>query len=185
MLVWPRTPDPGGQGVAVSEESTTTRIVLGNRALSLAVPTSLGPPQTAGLASSCATEVVSWRDIPTGSRDGKPLLRVASMGLDSAGAPRAGCPGERPLNGSFPGWGSVAELPSGVQRLPVVVSGSPVKAAYRFQMTYNQCTNECYQRVYTVTFVEFTESATAPIWVQSWGIDDARLDAMLASLRLA
>ena len=88
VLVWPRTPDPGGQGVAVSEESTTTRIVLGNRALSLAVPTSLGPPQTAGLASSCATEVVSWRDIPTGSRDGKPLLRVASMGLDSAGAPR-------------------------------------------------------------------------------------------------
>lgn len=178
------SPDPSGKDVALSETSTVQTFALAGKTVSLSVPDSAGTPQARTLpySATCVRDRVIWQAIPQGSRDARPLLVVATTGVAAGGGPAPGCPKEGAVNGRFPGWGSTAEAPADAR---AVAAAAPIQKAVRFPVAYTQCTNECYHRTYTVTVVDFVDPAAGSLWIQSWGIPDERLDAMLASLRVS
>ncbi len=180
----PSGADPTGADVKLTAMSTLQSVQLLGKTISLQVPDSLGTPQekTLPYSSKCVADRVVWTPIPQGSSDHRPLLVLATTGLAPGGGPAPGCPTESALNGRFPGWGSSAEAPADARVVPV---SAPIARAVRFPLTYTQCTNECYNRTYAVTVVDFLDPTAGSLWIQSWGIPEDRLDAMLASLRVS
>lgn len=140
------------------------------------VPTELGSPSDdSRTGSDCPTNrvVFGGSTTPVGSRDHDPKLFF--------GATTHACPGARSLNGSFPTWASVRDLPQDRVQLAV---HEPVASAYRFRLDYTQCTNECYDRTYDVVFVTLV-GTNSTFWMQSSDLEIAAVDKILGSLRLA
>lgn len=44
----------------------------------------------------------------------------------------------------------------------------PDGAAVRFPLNHTQCTNECSDRTYAVTVVDFPDPTAGSPWIQSW-----------------
>ncbi|MBA3310103.1 MAG: hypothetical protein H0U28_08595 [Nocardioidaceae bacterium] len=166
--------------IEVSGQTQQQRISLGGAELTVEVPIGLGPPRDDSLTGTeCPTTRATFGTLPSGSTDHDPKLFF--------GTTSRACPDERrptepaiPLNGSFPTWASVADLPPDRDELAV---DGPLEAAYRFSLPYTQCTNECYERTYDVVFVTLVGSDST-FWVQSTGLDADAVDAILDSLRV-
>jgi len=103
----------------------------------------------------------------------------ASEGLViSTATPETACPQQDPLNGRFPSWGSVDQLPDDAE--PVALE---VGDAYRFVVEYTECTNDCIRRDQVVTFVELPDGRT--FFTVGIELAAARHDAMVESIRVA
>ncbi len=158
----------------VSGQTQEQRISLPSAVLTVEVPIGLGSPRDdSRTGTDCPTTRVTFGTLPSGSTDHDPNLFFGSTSH--------ACPDEQSLNGSFPTWASVADLPHGRDELPVA---GPLEAAYRFSLPYTQCTNECFERTYDVVFVTLVGSDST-FWVQSTGLDTDAVDAIIDSLRVS
>ena len=158
------------QDIGLSGRTHEQRISLADLSLTADVPTELGSPQPDHRTGDCPTSRESFGTIPTGSTDHDPKLFFATTSDP--------CPDEQSVNGHFPTWASVGDLPPERQKVPVV---APTMTAYRFSIDYTQCTNECYARTYDVVFVTL-DGSEQTFWVQSTGLDIGAVDAILESV---
>ncbi len=126
------------QDIGLSGQTREQRISLADLSLSADVPTELGSPQPDHRTGDCPTSRESFgRAMPAGSTDHDPKLFFATTSEP--------CPDEQSVNGHFPTWASVGDLPPDREKVSVVAPRMP---AYRFSIDYTQCTNECYSRTY-------------------------------------
>ncbi len=173
-----------GGATQISSDDDTVRlegqtqqqsIELGELHLTADVPTELGSPRHDDRTGDCPVRRSSFSSIPVGSTDHDPKTFFSTT--DSP------CPDAQSLNGSFPTWASVDDLPADAVELDAPLQ-APLKSAYEFKLDYTQCTNECYSRTYDVVFVTL-DSSGQTFWMQSTDLDDAAADAILQSVSVA
>lgn len=114
----------------------------------------------------CGFEEYAWNRLPNGEDDTEVL---------TVGTTTTPCPDEAAVNGRFPTWDSADQLPDGAE--PVTV---PSGEGHSFSVDYTQCTNECNQYVYDYVFVETSDGRS--FWVQSSGVDQETLNAIVTSI---
>lgn len=145
----------------------STDVELGDLALTIAVPSTYEIVDSAIGAPGCVDDaVVISVDTP-----GNVILATAS--------PATACPDEQPLNGRFPSWGAVDQLPDGTTAATTGIDGA---TAYRFEVTYTECTNSCEDFDRQVTFVELDDGRT--FFVVGRETADYRYEEMVSSITL-
>jgi len=170
-----------GTAQVTSDSGTTSlggqtqgqRFKLEDLNLTAAVPVELGRPRPDDRTGDCPTTRQTFGTIPVGATDHDPRLFL--------GTTRNACPDQRSVNGSFPTWSRVGDPPPEREE---VTAPAPVKAAYRFSLDYDQCTNECYSRTYDVVFVTL-EGTDRTFWIQSTDVDTEVVDAILESVSVS
>lgn len=115
----------------------------------------------------CTRQDFSWGLTPSDAGDPGELLAVSTT--DRA------CPDEQAVNGRFPTWSTASQLPE-----DAAPTQTPVGEGHTFTLDYTQCTNECNDFTYDVVFVE--AGGGKSFWIQSAGLDDATVNAMLSTL---
>lgn len=173
-----------GGATQISRQDDTVRleggtqqrsIELGDLHLTAEVPAELGSPRADERTGACPASLASFGILPVGSTDHDPRLFFGTTGQP--------CPETQSLNGYFPTWARVDDLPADAVELKVPVQ-APLTAAYRFKLDYMQCTNECYSRTYDVVFMTL-DGSEQTIWMQSTDLDEATVDAILTSISVA
>ncbi|ROR93982.1 hypothetical protein EDD28_3411 [Salana multivorans] len=101
-------------------------------------------------------------------------LTIATASADGA------CPDERPLNGRFPSWGAVDQLPQDAVAVDLDVAAGA--SAYQFTVVYTECTNFCTDYDRPVTFVELADGRT--FFTTGYELSDATLTRMVDSIAL-
>jgi len=165
-------PEPTDPLVVLSGESGRTPVSIGGVRFSVEVPVELGDAEDQSREGECGYAEESFGTLPTGSDDHDPKLFFASTARP--------CPGQQAVNGRFPSWAHVRDLPDEAAKLDL---SGPIGSAYSFTVAYTQCTNECYGRTYDVVFVTLDDGTT--FWMQSSDLDGSVTRDVLGSFRRA
>lgn len=179
---------PGRRRVGVAALAGSAALVgcsiLGGVTLTDTVTIDLGSV-TLGVAAPADHELADIAIGGPGCVDTAAFLEVGP-GRDhvafSTASPGLSCPEEQPLNGRFPSWASVEELPDGVTPVESEDGLPEGSTVARFAVDYTECTNSCTTTTRPVAFVELPDGRT--FFAVGFQVDTDVFDAMIASLRV-
>lgn len=155
-------------GCIATPQPISVPIDLGGVQLDVSLPASAEMEEGAIAASTCA--------------DARQVVHLAGdrqWVSFATTSPATACPDEEALNGRFPSWSSVDELPTDA----VLDHPSPsFTSVHRFTVEYTECTNSCSRWPVEVAFLDLTNGAA--LIITGFNVEPGTFNEMLSTVVL-